>query len=154
VNPMSPSVGAGITLGMLLLIYRILLRPRGRWTAFNPARARTRARAGSSANGLLVLAAVNVAVLGWDIAVQGALLHVRALTDALSVLIPVLIVTILVLLVVSRSLADMVIGLIGSGAAFVSAYLQGGLAAVIAVLVLTMLAMFILGVARGFLRPL
>ena len=101
-----------------------------------------------------MLAAVNVAFLGWDIAVQGSELHVRALTDALGVLVPVLIVTILALLVVSRSLADMVIGLIGAGAAFVSAYLQGGLLAVIAVLVLTMLTMFILGVARGFLRPL
>jgi hypothetical protein len=151
---MSPIIGTGITLGMLLLIYRILLRPRSRWTAFNPARARTRARAGSSANSLLMLAAVNVALLGWELAVQGAQLHLRALANALGVLVPVLIVTLLVLLVVSRSLADLVIGLIGTGAAFVGAYLQGGLVAVMAVLVLTMLAMFILGVARGFLRPL
>jgi hypothetical protein len=151
---MSPIIGAGITLAMLLLIYRIILKPRSRWTTFNPARARTRARAGSSGNGLLILAAVNVALLGWDLAVQGAQLHLRALANALGILVPVMIITLLVLLVVSRSLADMVIGLIGTGAAFFGAYLQGGLVAVLSVLVLTMLAMFILGVARGFLRPL
>ena len=111
------------------------------------------ARSASSGNGLLMLAAVNLALLGWDLVEQGAQLHLHAVATALGLLVPVMIVSLLVLLVVSRSLADLVIGLIGTGAAFVNAYLQGGVPAVLIVLVLAMLALFILGMARGFLRP-
>jgi hypothetical protein len=150
----SPIFGAAVTLAMLLLIYRIILKPHSRLTAFNAARAQTRARSASSGNGLLMLAAVNVALLGWDLAEQGAQVDLHAVATALGLLVPVMIVSLLVLLVVSRSLADLVIGLIGTGAAFVNAYLQGGVPAVLIVLVLTMLSLFILGAARGLLRPL
>lgn len=141
-----------LTVGMFLAIYALLLPHRNRVTTFNPSRARTRARSASSGNGLLLLAAVNLATLVYELISQGAGLH-EVLAAALSVLLPVFLLTAIVLLVVSRSLADLVIGLVGVSAALTGAFLQGGAPAVIAVLVLSMLTLVLLGWARGFLRP-
>lgn len=142
------------TLAMMFLIYRILLKPRGRWTSFNADRARMRTRSPGSSNGMLMLAAVNLATLGWDVAVQGASIRLRFVSEAAGVLIPGVIVAFLVLLVVSRRLGDLLLGVLGVAAAFTGAYVQGGAAGLSAVFVLTLMALFLLGATRGFVSPL
>ncbi|HEX2903965.1 MAG TPA: hypothetical protein VHO01_10970 [Jatrophihabitans sp.] len=139
---------------MLLLVYRIMLRRRGRWTPFNARRAQLRSRSPGSSNGMLILAAVNLATLGWDVAVQAAALPRRLFGEATATLIPVVIVSMLLLLVVSRRLADVLLAALGVAAAFSGAYVQGGAAGLSAVVILTLLTLFLLGAARGFLRPL
>lgn len=54
---------------------------------------------------------------------------------------------------VVRSLGDSLVGVIGVGSTLTGAYLQGGHSAVLAVLALSILALFVLGMARGFIRP-
>ena len=150
---MNEILALALTLGMMLLVYQILLRPRSRWGAFNPARARMRASRGSAGNSLLMLTAVNLATLGWELITQAGALHTTAAIGVVPVLVVVLLVSLLALLVVAKSLADLLIGLAGVAAALTGAYLNGGLAAVLAILVLSMITVFLLGAARGFLRP-
>lgn len=148
---MNELLALALTLGMMLLVYQILLRSRSRWGAFDPARARMRASRGSTGNSLLMLAAVNLAALGWELITQAAAIRTTAAIAA-PVLV-VLLVSLIALLVVARSLADLLIGLAGVAAALTGAYLNGGLAAVLVVLVLSMITVFLLGAARGILRP-
>lgn len=150
---MNELLALALTLGMMLLVYQILLRPRSRWGAFDPVRARMRASRGSAGNSLLMLTAVNLATLGWELITQAGTLGTTAAIGAVPVLVVVLLVSLLALLVVAKSLADLLIGLAGVAAALTGAYLNGGLAAVLAVLVLSMITVFLLGAARGFLRP-
>lgn len=149
---MNELLALALTLGMMLLVYQILLRSRSRWGAFDPARARMRASRGSTGNSLLMLAAVNLAALGWELITQAAAIRTTAAIAA-PVLVVVLLVSLIALLVVARSLADLLIGLAGVAAALTGAYLNGGLAAVLVVLVLSMITVFLLGAARGILRP-
>lgn len=148
---MNELLALALTLGMMLLVYQILLRSRSRWGAFDPARARMRASRGSTGNSLLMLAAVNLAALGWELITQAAAIRTTAAIAA-PVLV-VLLVSLIALLVVARSLPDLLIGLAGVAAALTGAYLNGGLAAVLVVLVLSMITVFLLGAARGILRP-
>ena len=151
---MSELLGPALALGMLLLVYRILLRPRSRWTTFSPARARMRASRATTANGLLMMAAVNLATLDWELITEGASLQFRGAVEASSLIALVLIATLLAMLVVNRSLADIGIGLIGVASALVGAYLRGGIPAVLAVLSLSIVTLLLLGLIRGFLRPM
>lgn len=151
---MSEVLAPALALGMLVLIYRILLRPRSRWAAFSPVRARMRANRATTPNGLLMLAAVNLAALGWELITEGSTLRLRGAAEASSLLVLVLCVTLLVLMVVSRSLADLLTGLVGVMAALTSAYLRGGLPAVLTILALSIVTLLLLGLIRGFLRPM
>jgi hypothetical protein len=145
-------VQPALVIAAMLAIYALAFSSRARITPFRLARARTRARSATTSNGLLLLAGISLAALVYELSSQAARLHLPATT--LGDLIAVFALTAILLMTVVRSIADLVIGAVGIASTLFSAYAQGGIAAVIAVLLLSMLTLFILGLARGFFRPL
>jgi hypothetical protein len=142
-----------IVLGTVLVLYKVVIAPRARLTAFNPRRAQTTARSGASGNALLMLAALNLASLAYDVISQGGRLHGELAIMGIEVLVPVFVVVMILLLVASRSVADAIIGATGLVAAGSNAYLQSGPRGMLVVLMLAMIVLFLLGVVRGFVRP-
>lgn len=145
---MSPILSAAAVLIAMLLIYRMILSSGSRWTPFNPARARTAIRKPAGGNALLILAAVNIAALGYQIAAQAAAGGPTIATVA-GILLPPLILLAIAGLVLSRDVADLLLGLLGIAAALLDAYLGHGLPGLLIVLTLTMLILFLLGALRG-----
>lgn len=149
---MTALISVAAVLLALLVGYRIILSSGSSLRPFNPGQAATRMRRPDGGNALLVLAAVNIASLGFEI-VEQASAGGRAASTAAGAILPALILIALVALVVTRSLADLILGLLGGGAALTAAYLEHGAAGLIAVLVLTVMVLFLLGFLRGVLRP-
>lgn len=148
---MSTLLAAGAVILALLMIYRLILTSGSTIQSFNPRRAATTMRRPNGGNALLILAAVNVATLGFEIADQASN-GGPDIAAAAGIVIPAVILIALVALVITRSIADLVLGVIGGGAALTGAYLEHGPAGLTAVLVLTVLVLFLLGFLRGILR--
>lgn len=145
-------MAAALVLAGLAAVYRVAVAPRANWIPFNLVRARTAVRRPAGGNSLLLLAAVNLAAVVYDIAGQAATLRSDTVTAAVEVLLPIFLIATVILLVVSRSAADLLIGLIGIAAALTGAFLNHGIPAVVAILTIAVIAVFILGAARGLLR--
>lgn len=147
-----PIAGPIVVLIGMLIIYKIAFSSRARLTPFSIARARMRARSATSSNGMLILAGVNVAALVYQLSDTAA--HFAFPAGATATLLTICALSALLLLVVVRSFGDFLMGAIGVAATFLGSYLQGGTPAVLAVVVLTLLTLFLLGGIRGFIRPL
>jgi hypothetical protein len=132
-----------------LAIYRLAVG-RGKVGPFRSERALTRARSLDSPNALLILAAINIATLGVDLAVRGD--ELRVPDSFTSSLLPLLMLAGLVLLVFSHSLADAIIGGLGIVASLAGVLIERGPVALVLVLLLAAMLVFLLGVLRGFTR--
>jgi hypothetical protein len=152
VTSLAPIAGPAIVLVGMLVIYKIAFSSRARLSPFSIGRARMRARSVTSSNGMLILAGVNVAALVYQLSDTAT--HLDFPAGATAALLTICALSALLLLVVVRSFGDFLMGAIGVAATFLGAYLQGGTAAVLAVVVLTLLTLFLLGGIRGFIRPL
>lgn len=149
---MTPFLSGAAVLIALLVIYRIMLSSGRSWSAFNPTRAQMPMRRPTGGNALLLLAAVNVATLGYQLADQAAA-GAAGIADAAAVVLPALILVTLAALMIARSLADLLLGLVGVASALIDAYLDHGAAGALIVLTLTMLIVFLLGTLRGIIGP-
>lgn len=146
-----PVAGPALVLISVLAIYKIAFSSRATVSPFSMTRARVRAGSATSSNGMLVLAGVNVAALVYQLSDTAA--HLAFSAGSTATLLTICALSALLLLVVVRSFGDFLMGAIGVIATIVGAYLQGGTPAVLAVVVLTMLTLFLLGAIRGFIRP-
>src|SRR5262245_42949324 len=95
----------------LVLLGRLVLPGRSRVGAFNPRRANLRARSATGGNALLMLASIQLATLGFELIESGASTNLSENTVGL--VVPLVIIVGIVMLVVNRSFADAVIGLLG-----------------------------------------
>lgn len=149
---MQELLGPVLVLAAVLTVYYVLLvAPFGRVTLFNPARAALRSSSWTSASALLILAGLNLAGLTYDVIRRGEELQVDSATASAG--ITVFVIAAVTLLVLERSVADAMVGGVGVAAVVIGTWMQDGPEGVLALLVLTMLTLFLLGLARGFLRP-
>lgn len=146
---MNAIVGVIITLTLLGVIMRLIIGGM-RLGPFNPKRAQMRSTKATGSNALLILAAVQLGSLGVELAEQSSSLHLDA--AAAGLLIPFALIVGVIMLVADHSLAEAVIGTVGAASAFTSVTLRYGPSGALTIIVLAMLLLFVLGVARGFLR--
>ncbi len=145
----TPIIGTGIALTLITIMVALLIFISGaRITPFNPHRAATSARKFTSGNALLLLSALNLAsfvyhTLGDASNVTGAP------ADVLAIGVSVFLITLILLIVVARNLADAAIGVT---AVLVKTALHSGPAGVIALCTVAALTLVVLALARGFIR--
>jgi hypothetical protein len=95
-----------------------------------------------------MLASIQLATLGFELIETGASTSLSENSVGLVVLL--IIVVGIIMLVVNRSFADAMIGLLGVAAAFVPVSLRYGAGGAMSVLVLAMLVLVLLGFIHGF----
>lgn len=152
---MSTVLSIAFPLVMLALVLRLLLRSPMGATEFNARRASLAIRSRTGGNAVLALAAVNLAQL----AVQLAAFTANDAADRIPGRIgPWIVVALLIAFVFSLVAADRQAGFLlsvaGIAAGVLSTALDFGWASVAVMLILAMLLVWILGLARGVLRPL
>jgi|GEM_PF-6861630 hypothetical protein len=144
---MSSVVGGLVVLGLLVYVMARALGFGGRRNSFRSRKARSRARSLSSSNGLLILAAVNLAALGLTLSEIGS--TTKLASGALGLIVVLALLGGLFLLVAEHSLGEALVGVIGFGAALASAGLHYGASGVLVILVFAMLLVWFLGLIRG-----
>jgi len=147
---MGPFLQVLVILGGLFYIYgKMFSGGRQGGESFNARRARSRATSAKSGNGLLMLAAVNLAALGYRLALVGSAAKLNA--SLVSFIVVVCLLGGVIMLVSEHSLGSSLIGAVGFGASLASAGLQYGVNGVVFILVIAMLLLWFLGLVRGFL---
>lgn len=132
----------------LFYIYRLMFSSGRRGAgSFNSRRARARAKSASSGNGLLMLAAVNLAALGYTLVEIGSASKLPS--NAISLIVVVCLLGGVILLVAEHSIAESLIGSAGFGAALTAAGTHYGLSGVLSILVFSMIVLWFLGLVRA-----